>query len=287
MSTSSCVPTSAVSAMTSRAIGTGLTSSVADPETVPLVAVMEAEPLANAVATPSESTEATPPFDVAQVHVNPVIGLPKASVPAAVNTKVSPRAGSVFCPGVTSIRPSACATVTVTALLWTPTAVAVTEVVPSATAVTLPAASTVATVGSDESQLKTEVVRAVPPAFRATAESWTDSPNEARDLVPGVTAMDATVVSGAMAWSELQPSTKTVARPTAPAARRTTDRGFVSYTVATTFEGVAALELTLKLRALLTFKQMWLPGTRHALLFLLRWCQLLRLGRPAALRASL
>ena len=116
--------------------------------------------------------------------------------------------------------PSSWATVTVTELLPTPAAVAVIDDPPSDTAITLPDVLTVAILGFEEDQVNVAAT-AVPPAFRAVAESCVDPPKETRVTASGATSTDATVVSaGAVDSSEPHASASPAARMAGPVARR-------------------------------------------------------------------
>src|SRR5881628_2579995 len=168
------------------------TVRVAAPETPAAVAVISAAPFPTAVARPPASTVATSPSD--DVHVNdwPGTTLPFASLATALNCCVSPSTSSVADAGVTTTDVTACSTDSV-AVPDTPPVVAVMVVTPFASAVARPvAASTVATAGDEDVQLKICPAMVFPFASFAVALNCCGRPSASSVTAAGLTSTRTT-----------------------------------------------------------------------------------------------
>lgn len=132
-------------------VGATLTVTVAEAEIEPEVAVIAAVPLPTAVSKPVRLTEATPGLELVQVTAP---NAAPAGCGVAVICCVAPTLVKVTSDGVRRMPVRAIFTVTV-ALAETEPDVAVTVVVPGPTAVTRPAAFTVATLVSELLQVTT------------------------------------------------------------------------------------------------------------------------------------
>ena len=129
-------------------MGTATTSTVtsAVPVASPALAVIVALPSPAAVTSPEPSTVATASSPDSHENSAASTACPFASNAAAVNRSVSPTAASVASFGATDTESGDCATVTSAVPVASP-ALAVIVALPSATAVTSPEPSTVATCG--------------------------------------------------------------------------------------------------------------------------------------------
>src|SRR3989454_6431934 len=79
-----------------------LTTTCARPGTLAAAAVISASPFPTAVTNPESSILATDCLDEVQVMVNPLIGLPAASLATAESWRGWPKAVSVVAAGLTS-----------------------------------------------------------------------------------------------------------------------------------------------------------------------------------------
>ena len=130
--------------------GYSVTLTVTVAENAPLVAVICAVPWPLAVTRPPASTMATEASDERQ-RTAAAMACPLASCPVTTSCTVSPTASSVTA-SVDTVRPERrCCTVTATRIDTEPLET-VTVVMPLPRAVTSPLGSTVATLGSVESQ---------------------------------------------------------------------------------------------------------------------------------------
>jgi hypothetical protein len=138
--------------------------------------VIVAVPFAFAVSKPAAVIVATDALDVLHVTVAPDITTPPASFTVATSVAVSANEAklTLVCDSVTD--PAACDTVTIAAALPAPE-IAITAVVPSATAVTRPAADTVATAVFDDVHVTVGSSSTTPPASFTVATSVAVSAN--------------------------------------------------------------------------------------------------------------
>ena len=142
--------------------------AVAVPLTDPDVAVIVAVPSETAVTSPADETVAIKAEDVAQVTSAPEITVPPASLTVATREAVSPSDWKVKEFGDSSTTAATWLTVAVAVALTDPD-VAVMVAVPSMTAVTSPAAETVATEASDVAHVTVGFEITVPPASLTVA----------------------------------------------------------------------------------------------------------------------
>ena len=173
-----------------RVIGVS-TLSAATPVIAPAVARTCVEPSPTPVATPPTVIVAIADEVVVQVMTGcATSGTPSPSTALAVKGAV-PLRYTLREPGVTLIVARRCWTTMREESRVPPASLATTQLVPSATAVTRPAASTVATAGVRETQVKTPGTTAL-AASRAVATSVRAPPIAVSVSKAGATVVDAT-----------------------------------------------------------------------------------------------
>jgi hypothetical protein len=164
-----------------------------DPTTPWIVAVTVAVPGVTALASPEALTATIPLFVLAHVTACPEITLPLELFAVAVNCTVTPTAARVAVGGDTS---------TVTTFGWetvttadpaTPETVAVIAAFPTLTAVTSPAALTVATAAFELAHVAVLPETVFPEASLAVAVSCAVAPMASSVAEAGVTVTDVTV----------------------------------------------------------------------------------------------
>ena len=131
------------------------------------------------MTSPEDETVATPVSDDDQSTVNSAIEFPPASVAVAVRVSVSPMTPNVSESRESSRVTATWVTVTAAVALAAPE-VAVIVAEPLATAVTSPSVDTLATVVSDEVQVRIGPEILCPPASFASAVSRVVSPSEVK-----------------------------------------------------------------------------------------------------------
>ena len=207
-STSRSVSVSATSVslagVTEMEIGTCATVTAAVSATEPEVAIIEAAPLPVEVTKPVESTVATSVSADIHATLGVASGWFCASTTSATSRVVSPRDTSVSLAGVSVTVAASCATSKV-AVPAMPSTVAVMATVPLSTAVANPAALTVATVVSDEVQVKVFPEMDPPLALAAVAANCPVSPSAFSVSTAGVTCTVTTTRVGSGPVVELPP----------------------------------------------------------------------------------
>jgi hypothetical protein len=141
------------------ATGGAATVTVVDPDTVPDVAVIVELPGATAVISPADETVATPVALELHESARPARTFPFASFTVAVSGIVAPTITVAVDGATVTLAAGTALTVTVAVAAW-PSLIAVITDAPGATAVTTPAADTVATVVVAELQVTTRPVSA-------------------------------------------------------------------------------------------------------------------------------
>ena len=150
------------------------------------------DPVATEVTRPADETVAIVVSDVAHVTVAPEMVAPLASFTVATSDVVSLTDAKLRLVGDSVMLDAARVTVTAAVPLTDPD-VAVSVVVPFATAVTRPADETVAVASLDVAQVTVAPEIAVPPASCTAAARVTVSPMDANVFVLGDTVtLDAT-----------------------------------------------------------------------------------------------
>ena len=192
--------------------------ALAEPE----VAVIVAVPAATAVTSPADETVATDAADVDHVTVAPDMADPPVSFTVALSVTVSPNDAKVVVLGETSTVDTTCPTVTADVPVAAPE-VAVIVAVPSATAVTSPAADTVATVSADVAHVTVALAIVAPFWSLTVAVSCVVSPKEAKlrlvaerviEVATGVGVGVVGVVGGAVGPVPLSPHASSKSRAT-------------------------------------------------------------------------
>ncbi len=147
-----------------------VTVTVADPLTLPLVAVMVDDPVAMPVTRPPVETVPTPTALLDQVTVRPVSTLPAESAVTAVSCSVDPTL-TVPDDGETVTDATGTTVTVIAAVPLFPSLVTVIVADPTATAVTRPLADTVATAGALLDHAMLRPVRTLPAESLVVAVS--------------------------------------------------------------------------------------------------------------------
>ena len=166
--------------------------TVAVPFADPDVAVIVVVPSATAVTNPADETVATDELDVTHVTVAPEMMFPAASLTVATRVAVSPAEVKLRLVGARVTDWATWLTVTVAVALTDPD-VAVMVAVPSMTAVTSPAAETVATDELDVTHVTVAPEMMFPPESLTVATRVAVSPADVKLRLVGESVIEAAV----------------------------------------------------------------------------------------------